>query len=73
MGHHLVRFYDSSKSWYVSYWFEDDYAHHVFAVRQWVELDQLLLLGESDGERIWILHDLILAEVYVLQSWTNRF
>ncbi|KAH9046032.1 PHD-zinc-finger like domain-containing protein [Lactarius hengduanensis] len=30
MGHHLVRFYDSSKSW------------------QWVELDQLLLLGESD-------------------------
>ncbi|KAI0251381.1 hypothetical protein BJV78DRAFT_1275310 [Lactifluus subvellereus] len=32
MGHHLVRFYDSSKSW------------------QWVELDQLLLLGENDGE-----------------------
>jgi len=30
MGHHLVRFYDSSKSW------------------QWVELDQLLLLGEND-------------------------
>ncbi|KAF8270626.1 PHD-zinc-finger like domain-containing protein [Lactarius quietus] len=30
MGQHLVRFYDSSKSW------------------QWVELDQLLLLGESD-------------------------
>ncbi|KAH9066917.1 PHD-zinc-finger like domain-containing protein [Lactarius vividus] len=30
MGHHLVRFYDSSKSW------------------QWVELEQLLLLGESD-------------------------
>ncbi|KAI9513021.1 PHD-zinc-finger like domain-containing protein [Russula earlei] len=31
MGHHLVRFYDSSKSW------------------QWVELDQLLLLGENDA------------------------
>ncbi|KAH9971755.1 hypothetical protein BGW80DRAFT_1319898 [Lactifluus volemus] len=30
MGHHLVRFYDSSKSW------------------QWVEIDQLLLLGEND-------------------------
>ncbi|KAI0294314.1 hypothetical protein B0F90DRAFT_1757461 [Multifurca ochricompacta] len=30
MGHHLVRFYDSSKSW------------------QWVEVDQLLLLGEND-------------------------
>lgn len=30
MGHHLVRFYDSSKSW------------------QWLEHDQLLLLGESD-------------------------
>ncbi|KAH9987166.1 hypothetical protein BJV74DRAFT_774349, partial [Russula compacta] len=29
-GHHLVRFYDSSKSW------------------QWVEPDQLLLLGEND-------------------------
>ncbi|KAF8475395.1 PHD-zinc-finger like domain-containing protein [Russula ochroleuca] len=30
VGQHLVRFYDSSKSW------------------QWVELDQLLLLGEND-------------------------
>ena len=49
MGHHLVRFYDSSKSWYVSYWFEDIHAHRVIAGRQWVELDQLLSLGESDG------------------------
>ncbi|KAI9440789.1 hypothetical protein H4582DRAFT_1939406 [Lactarius indigo] len=55
MGHHLVRFYDSSKSW------------------QWVELDQLLLLGESDGKRERSFYDSILAESYVLQSWTNRF
>ena len=39
----------------------------VSAVRQWVDLDQLLLLGESDGERAQILH-LILAKTHDLQS-----
>jgi NuA3 HAT complex component NTO1 len=49
MGHHLVRFYDSSKSWCVRYLFE--YCPNLSGIiRQWVELDQLLLLGENDGK-----------------------
>jgi hypothetical protein len=48
MGHHLVRFYDSSKSWCVCYPFE--YCLNLLGIRQWVELDQLLLLGENDGK-----------------------
>jgi hypothetical protein len=50
MGQHLVRFYDSSKSWCVGFSFE--YRPGSLGIlRQWVELDQLLLLGENDGTR----------------------
>ncbi len=54
-------------------WFQGDWSHRVMMARQWVELDQLLLLGESDGESEWSLHSLILADGYVVQSWTSRF
>jgi hypothetical protein len=51
MGHHLVRFYDSSKSWCVRFLIEYCLGSSV-RLRQWVEHDQLLLLGENDGKSV---------------------
>ena len=49
MGQHLVRFYDSSKSWCARFLFEYSLGS-LDVLRQWVGLDQLLLLGENDGK-----------------------
>ena len=49
MGQHLVQFYDSSKSWCARFLFEHC-PGSLDVFRQWVELDQLLLLGENDGK-----------------------
>ncbi|KAH9962699.1 hypothetical protein BC827DRAFT_1197683 [Russula dissimulans] len=48
MGHHLVRFYDSSKSWCVRALVIRALPSSLDISRQWVEFDQLLLLGEND-------------------------